>query len=168
MSESSENTADRTDDTLDDDTADGQSLSLLRVIAAIGGGGLVASYFLTWVTVVDPEGLSDQTISASDIYLFPEAVAALGVVALVVAVLRWSRPAQLGVLLLGILGTSVSLYMRGFLDSGETLIEVGGATGPASAFEPAIGLTVALVAAALLIASGFGGFISSFDRWPSR
>jgi hypothetical protein len=166
MSESSEETA--TGAGGDDETARGQSLSLLRVVAAIGGGGLSASYLLTWVTVVDAEGLSDRTIAAREIYLFPEIVAALGVVALVVAVARWSRPAQLGVLLLGILGISVSIYMRGFLDSGETLIRVGGKEGPASAFEPAIGLTVALVAAALLVASGFGGFLSSFDRWPSR
>jgi hypothetical protein len=175
MSESSESTGDRPeDDDFGDEDSDEESFSLLRVVAAIGGLGLVGSYFLTWVTIVDAEaivdagGLSDRTISASEIYLFPEVVAALGGIALVVAVIRWSRPAHLGVLLVGILGISASLAMRGFLDSGETLIEVGGEEGPASAFEPAIGVTVALVAAALLIASGFGAFLGSFDRWPTR
>jgi hypothetical protein len=157
-----------TDDEHSVDRDDGdRSFSLLRVVAGVGATALIGSYLLTWVTVVDAEGLSDPTISASDIYLFPEVVAALGVITLVIVFARWSRPAQLGVLLTGIISISISLLIWSFLNSNEVEITIGGRAGDPSRFEPAIGLLLALVASALLIASGFGGFIGSFDRWPN-
>lgn len=149
---------------------DSRALTILRAVAGVGGVGMAGSYLLTWVTVVGPESetiaAGDRAIAAGEIHLLPAVVAALGVIALVVVAARWTRPAHLLVLLLGILGLSVALTVRGFVTSGNPDIRIGGARGPASAFEPAIGVTLALVGAALLVAAGLGAFSGSFDRWP--
>jgi hypothetical protein len=135
------------------------SPAILRAVAGVGGVGMAGSYLLPWVTYeLRP---SDPTIAASEAGLFPAVVAVLGVVALVVvAAARWTSPAPLTVLLLGGLGTLVSLYVLGLVlgvvNSGTPYIGFGGVRAPASAFAPAIGLILALVGAVLLFAAGLG------------
>lgn len=149
-----------------DPAADGaRSLAALRFATVVTGFALAGTYLLDWVEIVEdiPGASSGETVAASEIVLFPEVIATLGLLAALVALVWWRRPAHLAVLLFGIVGTGISLYMRSFLDSGDTLLEVGPHEAEATAFEPALGMTVALVASALLIGTGFGAFLSSFE-----
>jgi hypothetical protein len=145
---------------------DGLPNSPFRVVAAVAGLALVGSYLLAWVKVSPPDG-PEATVAASEIVILPKLVAALGVVALGLALARWTRATQLAVVGLGIVGAGISLYMREFLNSGDTIIEVGEYLGRASNFDPAVGMNAALVASLLLVGAGFAAFLRSLDDSPA-
>jgi len=144
---------------------DADSPSPLRGVAAIAGAVLVGTYLLPWVELVADTnaGEAGDTVAASDIVVLPELVVALGLVTVAIALWRWDRPAHLAALLCGIVGTGLGLYVRSFLGSGDTVLEVGSHQAPATAFEPALGPTVVLATSAMLVGVGFASFLGSFE-----
>lgn len=157
---------------------------VLRLAAMLAGSGLVAAYFLPWIDIVGhawpatadgqtisvgsfTEGVEQGTIAASEISVFPELVALMGVVTVVASLLWWNRWVHLVVVASGITGTGIGLVMRESLNDRNVIIRVGGYEGLAGAFEPAIGLWLALVCSVLLIGIGFGGFLNTLEEKES-
>lgn len=154
---------------------------ILRLAAILVGIGLVGTYFLPWIDIVGhawpstadgatvsvgsfSEGVEQGTIAASEISAFPELVALMGVVTVAASLLWWNRLVHLVVVISGITGTGIGFVMRENLAGGrDVIIQVGGYEGFPAAFEPAIGLWVALACSALLIGIGFGAFLNSLD-----
>lgn len=151
--------------------SDGRLFSPLRAVTAVGGVALAGTYALPWVDVVGPteEGPDAGTIDAREIVAVPEVVLAIGIVALAVALVRWNRWTQLAVLVLGLVGTGMTLFFRFFLGTDEQLIEVGDAIGPPAAFDPAVGLTAALALSLVLVGVSFVAILRTFsDDVPSE
>lgn len=142
------------------------TLSTLRVGAIAGGTGLVGSYLLPWVAVTgEIVSGADGSISGQELELVPEFAAALGIVAVALAALRWRTWTQLLVLVAGLAGTGAGLFGWFFLDSDADLIRLGGRAGPPGSFDPGLGLTLALVASLVLVAVGF---VSALQALPER
>lgn len=140
-------------------------LTGLRVGAIAGGLGLVGSYALPWVAVTG-ETVSGETgsVSGSELELVPEFAVALGLIAVLLAVLRWRTWTQLGVLITGIAGTGMAFFGWFFLDSDADLIRLGNRAGPPSSFDPGLGMTVALVASLVLVAAGILGAVQALPE----
>lgn len=134
-------------------------VSPFRLVTVLGGAGLVGSYVLPWVAVAD-----GNDISARELELLPELAVAIGVLAVVIAALRWTTRAQVVMLVSGLAGTGLSLFVWFFLDNDADIIEVGGQAGPPGSFGPGPGLFVALAGSALLLGAGFLALLRGFDR----
>lgn len=149
----------------DDERVTGWVGSRVRLLAVAGGAGLVGSYLLPWVRVTGETRGSGApgTISAAELELLPEVAVALGVGAGLVAAVRWTTPVHLAVLVAGLVTTGIALFARSFPDSDADVIELGGYAGPPGAFEPTLGTTIALVAALVLVGTGFVGLLSSLQ-----
>lgn len=150
-------------DTTDDEAvADGVRAVARRasggqLAAVAGGAALVGSYVVPWIEVASGAFTTAgaTTISAREVQLVPELVAVLGLLTVVLAAVRWTRNTQLVVLVAGLTGTGLALFVRFFLDSDEEAIRVGEHVGPPAAFDPALGPTIALGASLLVVAAGF-------------
>lgn len=159
----------------------GREFARLQLAAVAGGAGLVVTYLLPWVEIVGPvfpedadigaeaspdaaEDIVEQgTVAASEIVVYPEVIAVLGLVTLVLSVVFWHRWVHFGVMFVGLVGTGIALFMREFLRTEESFLEVGDYIGPGSSFEPALGIWVTLVASVVLIGVGFAAFLNTFD-----
>lgn len=161
----------------------GREFSPTQLLSIASGAGLVGTYALSWVDIVGPvtsqeeapdgaqvdgttiEGAMTEggAITASEIAVYPEFVAALGLVAIVLSVLFWHRWVHLAVVLFGLTGTGVALFMREVLSNDDALIEVAEYVGFGSSFEPALGIWATLGFSILLLGAGFGAFLNTFD-----
>jgi hypothetical protein len=138
----------------------------LRPAAVAGGAGLVGSYLLPWVTVTGEtlsRGAPDD-ISARELELVPEAVVVLGLLAAAVALVRWTTPARVAVLLFGLAGTGLGLFAWFFPDSDADIVRLGGHVGPPSAFGPGIGTVLTVLAGLAVVAAGFVGVLGSLAQ----
>lgn len=145
--------------------AETDTLSTLRVGAMGGGIGLVGSYALPWVAVTgETVSGAGGSISGRELELVPEFAAALGILAVALAALRWQTWTQLLVLVAGLAATGVGLFGWFFLDSDADLIRLGGRAGPPGSFDPGLGLTVTLVASLVLVAVGFVGALQALPE----
>lgn len=144
----------------------------LTVLSALAVAG---SYLLPWSDIVGPTAPSDATgeqllvalasgpesasLSASEIAVVPEVVVGFTLLAALVAVLRWNLVGQILSGVLGLMAAGVVLFLWAFIDvdDPETRIELGAQTGPATSFEPGLGLWVALFASLAIVVWGFGG-----------
>lgn len=161
-------------------TIGGQEFKILQLASILGGVGLMLTYVLPWVEIVDhvaPAEQADQPVhdadelvdpvnegalTGFDIGIFPELMVLCGLVVVGLSLYRWERWTHLAVTFVGLAGTATALFTREFVRS-EGWIEIGSYVGFGSAFETAYGLWVLLLVSALLIGVGFGGFLNSFD-----
>jgi hypothetical protein len=147
----------------DTDTADdgaderGWSALLLQLGAVAGGGLLAGSYAMPWVDVTGTtlSAGSPASISAQELELLPELVAALGLLVFILAALHWATRTQAVVLAVGMASTAATLYGWFFVNSDASAVQLGGHSGPPSSFEPGVGLVVALAGSVVLVAAGF-------------
>lgn len=177
--------SDTTDSTIAADSA-------LRGGAMLGGAGLVVSYLLAWVDVVGltrprgsgPErvavgseavlrqqGFRDNagaTIAGSDIAIVPAAVAVLGLIVILAAAVRWRLATQAITGFLGLLAGGLAVFFMTFLDGNDAeFIQVGDHEGPASSFEPAIGMWLVILCAVVILACSVAGAILQSRRAES-
>ena len=160
-----------------------REISLLRVVTLVCGLGLLGSYLLPWVDIVDavvpagedgglpdPDRIAAQgettegTIAATELTVYPEIVLSLGVLALGLALVGWHRWIHVGVVLVGFAGTGVGLVMREVLRAEETIIEIGPYVGHSSAFEPGIGIWLVIALSILLINVGAAAALLTLDE----
>lgn len=157
---------------------------LFRSGAIAGGVCLVLSYVLAWAEVVGltrergtgPEqvavgseavlrqqGFQDNTgatIAGTDVALFPAVVAALGILVVVVAALRWRLATQAIASFFGLLAVLIGVFFLQFLNgSGGEFIQVGTHEGPTASFEPGLGLWLVLLCGVSIIVFGVGGAV---------
>lgn len=162
------------------EAAQTDSKDVLRAIAAASGLAVVASYVLPWADIVGPtapadvsgveavvelgEGDGEGTISAFDISALPEVVVGFALIALVVTALRWNRTGQIIAGVVGLLAAGVVLFLWSFIttDDPESLVELGDRVGPANAFEPGIGLWIALFGSLALVVCGLGAAVREY------
>jgi hypothetical protein len=144
----------------------------LTVLSALAVAG---SYLLPWSDIVGPTAPADArgeqllvalstgpesaSLSAYDIAVVPEVVVGFTLLSLIVAVLRWSLVGQILSGVLGLMAAGAVLFLWAFIDvdDPESRVELGAQTGPATSFEPGIGLWVALFASLAIVVWGFGG-----------
>ena len=163
----------------------GRQFRILQLVSACGGAGLVVAYLLPWVEIVDVvapaehdqpgqdgdtlgEPVTEGALRGMDIAIFPELIAIVGLVVVGLSLFAWTRWTQLTVTFFGLAGTGVAMFMRETLREDEALIEVGNYVGFGSSFDPGIGLWIVLGLSALLIGTGFGGFLNSLDDRRDR
>ena len=159
----------------------GRTFARLQLATVAGGAGLVGTYLLPWVEIVGPvfpedadigdeaspdaaeDVVEEGTIAASEIVVYPEVVAAMGLTLVLLSLFFWHRWIHLAVMFVGFAGAGIALLMREFLRNEEALLEVGDYVGFGSSFEPAVGLWVTLGVSVILIGVGFAAFLDTFD-----
>jgi len=156
------------------------SSAVLRGVAILGGLGMVASYVLAWVVVdgltrprgegqgrvqVGPDGVLAQQgfressgfIPGAEIALFPEIVAGMGLLVMLAAAIRWRLSTQAIVSFLGLMGAAIAVFFLTFLDGERSeIIQVGPREGPATAFEPGVGIWIVIASGLIIVAAGVG------------
>lgn len=153
-------------DDWDDPPVDsGGSFEWLQFVASAAGAALAGSYAVTWVAITGPTLTEAEgtTISARELAVLPELVAAVGVLAVGLSLWRWTRPIHVSVLVLGLAGTGLTLFVWFFLRSDADAIQIGPHGGPPSSFDPAVGVLVALVGSLALVGAGFVAVLQTLD-----
>jgi hypothetical protein len=173
----------------DTDEAADTGTWIFRGATILGGVGLALSYVLAWAEVVGltrergsggervavgpddvlrQQGFQDNagaTITGADIELFPVIVAALGVLVVVAAALRWRLVVQAISSLFGLIAVLIGVFFWSFVTSGDDqFIQVGSHEGPASSFEPAIGVWLVLLCGVVVLVFGIGGAIYDYQQ----
>lgn len=160
-----------------------REVSPLRLVTLAGGLGLLGSYLVPWVDIVDavlpaaeeggipsPERIEAEgettggTIAASELTVYPEVVLFLGLLTVGLTLVGWHRWIHLGVVLVGFVGAGVGLVMREVLRTEETIIEIGPYVGPSSAFEPGIGIWLVIALSILLVNVGAAAALLTLDK----
>ena len=153
----------------DPNASTGLPLSLRTATVGVAVA-LGATYALPWVEITGPtqEGVSSGSLSAWELELLPEAILGVAVVTVVLAVARWNQWTQLGALVLGLLGTGLTLFMYFFLTDSDSVITVGDYTGTATSFSPDFGLLGALILSLVLVFVAFGALLQTFQEWSDE
>lgn len=160
----------------------GRAFPPLRIATIVCGLGLLGSYFVPWVSIVDavlpagedgglpsPERIEaegqtvDGSIAASELTVYPEIVLLVGGLTVGLAVLGWHRWIHIGVILVGFAGAAVGLIMREVLQTEDTIIEIGPYVGHSSAFEPGVGIWIVIGLSILVINVGAAAALLTLD-----
>ncbi len=140
-----------------------------RAAAVLSSLVIFASYLLPWATVdgigkplgdsrvVTPNTTVQGPISPQEVSAFPELIVGVAACALVVVLLRWTIFWQFAIGVLGLGAGYATLYLWAYVDaSGRSeFLELGPYVALPSAFEPAIGLWLAVFGSLGLILAGF-------------
>lgn len=140
------------------------ALGITRIITFAGGGLVLVSAFLPWVTAITGGQFSANATETR----FGTIILIAGVAILGLSAVRWGRGiGWITMLLAGIAGAGVAyigLAAQVSLSATRTIgtVSVRGEEVPLAAVDPGVGVTVAVVAGGLVVVGSLFGIIGSF------